>query len=390
MKNKFWLIFATLICVFALAACDTGDGNDTTASTQTTATITEATTTAPGTVETESASVTETSTEAETSDSAPTDEPKELEFKSNGDGSCYVNGIGNYKDSNVIIPAVSPDGDSVTAIGSYAFYNCSNIESVVIPNGVVSIGDSAFYGCSNLAIVNIPDGVKEIGSYAFYNSNIKSAFLPEGVESIGEGAYYRCSNLTEVSVPQTISSIGSKAFSFCTNLDYNGYDNAHYIGNEVNPYLVLIEAKSKSIKSCEINGDTKIIGKNAFSDCAMLTDVTIPDGVQIIDWYAFKGCAKLSEITLPSSIVEIGSHAFYDCLAIESLTIPDSISYIGILAFGGCTGLDEVTFESTDDWSAADYLDTENTTKIKGLDTPSVAAAYLTDTYKNNTWTRGE
>ena len=68
-----------------------------------------------------------------------------------------------------------PDG--VTSIGSSAFEDCSGLTSVTIPDSVTSISDSAFYGCSSLTSITIPDGVTSIGSYAFYDCNsLKTVF----------------------------------------------------------------------------------------------------------------------------------------------------------------------------------------------------------------------
>ena len=60
-----------------------------------------------------------------------------LEFTSNRDGTCYVTGIGTCTDTDVVIPSISPDGDSVTSIGNGAFYDCSSLTSVTFgnPNG---------------------------------------------------------------------------------------------------------------------------------------------------------------------------------------------------------------------------------------------------------------
>ena len=58
-------------------------------------------------------------------------------------------------------------GLPVVAIGERAFYECENLTSVTIQNGVTSIGRYAFYGCSKLASVEIPDGVLSIGDSAF-------------------------------------------------------------------------------------------------------------------------------------------------------------------------------------------------------------------------------
>ena len=62
---------------------------------------------------------------------------------------------------------------------------------VVIPNSVTTIGSSAFYGCSSLTIVEIPDSVTSIGASAFYDCNgLNQLIVPESVDTIGENAFY--------------------------------------------------------------------------------------------------------------------------------------------------------------------------------------------------------
>ena len=115
---------------------------------------------------------TETETEAETE---PETEPepvdvssKGLEFTSNGNGTCYVSGMGSCRDSFVVIPLVSPEGDRVVGIGEYAFRNCAYLRSIEINSNIRYIGEYAFYG-SGLVNVNIPAEVEGIGDYAFCN-----------------------------------------------------------------------------------------------------------------------------------------------------------------------------------------------------------------------------
>ena len=76
-----------------------------------------------------------------------------LDFTSNGDGTCYVSGIGSCTDTDIVIPSVSPDGDSVTSIGDSAFCGCFGLTSITIPDSVTSIGDAAFHYCSGLTDV---------------------------------------------------------------------------------------------------------------------------------------------------------------------------------------------------------------------------------------------
>ena len=87
--------------------------------------------------------------------------------------------------------------------------------------------------------------------------------------------------------------MGSGAFEGCDNLQYNEYGNALYLGNEKNPYVVLIRAKDTSMISVNIHDATKVIYEGAFSYCSGLTSITIPDSVTSIGEEAFSGCSEL-------------------------------------------------------------------------------------------------
>ena len=93
---------------------------------------------------------------------------------------------------NTIIP------NSVTAIGGYAFYNCSELTSVTIPNSVTSIDDGAFECCNGLTSITIPNSVTSIGNNAFGCSGLTSVTIPNSVTSIGNGAFAICSGLSSL------------------------------------------------------------------------------------------------------------------------------------------------------------------------------------------------
>ena len=147
---------------------------------------------------------------------------------------------------------------------------------MVIPDGVTSISDAAFAFCSNLTSVTIPESVTSIGDYAFSG----------------------CSGLTSVTIPNSVTSIGNNAFDI-DNLQYNEYDNAYYLGNDENPYVCLVKAKSTDLTSCEINSKCKIIYQEAFSGCTKLTSMVIPNSVTYIGQGAFFNCSSLESISLP-------------------------------------------------------------------------------------------
>ena len=189
-------------------------------------------------------------------------------------------------------------GDSVKSIGDYAFRKCTSLTSVTIGDSVTSIGYRAFFDCTSLTNVTIGDSVTSIGANAFEDCNsLTSVTIPDSVTSIGDYAFWYCISLTSVTIPDSVTSIGYGAFSDCNNLVGNEYDNAYYLGNDQNPYLLLLRAKSRMITSCTIHKDTRFIYYSAFSSCYSLTSVTIGDSVTSIGNYAFEDCISLTSVT---------------------------------------------------------------------------------------------
>ncbi len=171
-------------------------------------------------------------------------------------------------------------GNSVTSIGYEDFYRCESLERIVIPDSVTSIGYEAFRGCRNLTSVKIGNNVKSIDYSAFENcSNLTSVVIPDSVTSIGMGAFWGCDKLTSVTIGSGVTSMDSSVFAYCNNLQYNEYGDCYYLGNEANPYVVLISVKSPFITSCVINENCRIVYEDSFHGCSKLTSVTLPDSV---------------------------------------------------------------------------------------------------------------
>ncbi|MDY5076488.1 MAG: leucine-rich repeat domain-containing protein, partial [Paludibacteraceae bacterium] len=109
--------------------------------------------------------------------------------------------------------------NSVTSIGSHAFFYCSTLTSITIPNSVTSIGSSAFEDCSALTTITIPNSVTSIGDYVFWGcSALTSITIPNSVTSIGTWAFRNCSSLTSITIPNSVTSIGYEAFHSCSSL----------------------------------------------------------------------------------------------------------------------------------------------------------------------------
>ena len=247
---------------------------------------------------------------------------------------------------DVVIPATVTYGGksySVTSIGENAFWYCSGLTSVTIPNSVTSIGSYAFSGCSGLTSVTISNSVTSIGSYAFRDcSGLTSVTIPNSVTSIGYRAFEHCSSLTSVTIPNSVTSIGGWAFDGTAWLA-NQPDGVIYINQMLYTYKGEMPANTSIVVR---DGTTQICG-GAFGDCSGLTSVTIPNSVTSIGMYAFSDCSGLTSVTIPNSVTSIGDGAFENCSGLTSLTIPNSIMSIGEDAFQWCYGLTSLTIPNS-------------------------------------------
>ena len=194
--------------------------------------------------------------------------------------------------------------EAPTSIGDSAFWGCTSLKSVTIPDSITSIGYAAFRECTSLKSVTIPDSVTSIGNTAFVScTSLISITIPNSVTEIGDAAFRECTSLISITIPNSVTSIGDRAFRECT-----------------------------SLTSITIPNSVTSIGEYTFYGCTSLTSITIPDSVTSIGWDAFESCTSLTSITIPDSVNEIGDYAFY-CSGLESIIIPDSVTTIGCNAF---------------------------------------------------------
>ena len=232
-------------------------------------------------------------------------------------------------------------GANVVRIGDYAFYNCSSLASITIPDGVTSISLQAFRSCYSLVSVTIPDGVTSIENNTFEVCySLMNIAIPAGITSIGSYAFRACTSLTSITIPNGVTNIRNSTFNLC-----------HALTNITIPDGV-ISIENDAFNNCQsltniaIPDKVTSIGTKAFLSCYSLTNITIPDGVTSIGISTFDTCTSLTSIIIPSSVTSIGTNAFYNCYSLTSIIIPSGVTSIGTNTFQNCQSLASVIIPS--------------------------------------------
>ena len=264
---------------------------------------------------------------------------------------------------------------SVTSIGDFAFYTCTGLTSITIPNSVTSIGRSAFYGCSSLTYLSIPNSVvyKQADGLQFYNIyecyNLKTLIVPASFFGVIEDDY-------QITIEKLLPYMPEKLDTLVLNdeeLPRFGWD---FIGRN-----------RKTLKTIDMAATTNTsIAEEAFKNFYNLENLALPSQLEYIPYMSIAECMKLQAITIPATVTEIadrafedcrslksiifegeetpqgaphraaaegsalwriGSWAFYNCHQLEHLTIPEGVTEVGDAAFYGCAYLEDMTLPST-------------------------------------------
>lgn len=196
---------------------------------------------------------------------------------------------------------------------SGAFYNCSNLKRVTLPEGLTAIGANCFRECSKLESIDLPSTVHTLGKLAFYNCKVlTSAVIPEGVETIPQSLFANCSALNDVTLPSTLKSIESSAF------------------------------EKTGLKEITIPESVTTLEDGLFNTCKSLERVQLPDALTEIPKKLCYQCSALTTINMPSKVKDIGEEAFYQCSKLQDVTLPETLETIGARSFGGCNAFTRI------------------------------------------------
>ena len=272
--------------------------------------------------------------------------------------------------------------NSVTEIGDNAFYDCSRLTSVTIPNSVTEIGDNAFYDCLDLTSVTIGSGVMSIGKYAFsygtYRNHIyvkKVIWLPntppKGSSEIdGMRNYVANDSYSDLSYVTIYPFLGSMfeeggikyvpvspSDRTCDAIDcvYDSSAENIVITKTVNHQGISMSLQNVNeylcyendfIKTVTIKDFKSDIGDDAFSHCENIVSVDIQGLTGNIGHNAFYNCRNLKGIDIPNTVTSIGSRCFYNCVSLTYANIGSGIDVLPGECFTYC-GLLEINIPRT-------------------------------------------
>ena len=293
-----------------------------------------------------------------------------------------------YAGTSVTLP------EGLTAVGDYAFQECSALTEVVFPETVRSFGKNVFYdntaikyvtfpetvdsfgaqmfrGCTSLVSVVIPEGVTALGGYTFHsNESLVSVTLPSTLTELGNYEFYYCSSLVSITLPASLETFGDYLFEGCSSLEEVTFlsltddslsfrsSNAPFnegltslkkitLGDGVTyiPNYMFYGAEGAEIvfsENCKIKG----IGDYAFRDTA-ISSIDISECTEI-GKYAFVNCTFTSFV-VPYGITSLGTYVFQNCTALETVWLPDTLTALSSRLFDGCTSLQTIYTYSLDE-----------------------------------------
>lgn len=295
--------------------------------------------------------------------------------------------------TDVLIVPDTIEGLPVTAIDTIAFYGCSSLTGIDLPDSITDIGYAAFFYCSALTNITLPPNLSSLSASTFQGcSSLTGITLPAAITTIGETAFSGCSSLTNATFEGDAPSMGTGVFEntaadftihyysgaagFSTP-SWNGYSSAEQLSPQLsyqidNGHVIITDCDTNvtgtigipsTIENLPVTqiGDSAFyecssltgiilpdsitqIGDSAFYHCSALADLSLPNGIIRIGYETFQSCSSLTNISLPNSLQTIEMYGFIDCRSLKNITLPNTLTNIGYAAFDTCRSLTEITF----------------------------------------------
>ena len=298
----------------------------------------------------------------------------------NGKTTYVVSEIADWAFAGAGLESVSlPDG---ICIGNGAFYECSSLSSIDL-SSASAIGIKSFARCSSLTSLMVS---ADIGSYAFFGcSSLETLVVEEGVESIGDSAFSGCASFKSVTLPGSLSYIGTNAFNRCTFYGSDGLalpktaeglgggvyvgegsilsipmeigttalvDGLRYTVTSCDPYEASLIGYEGEVVSLSVPDSIHLFGKEvavvsigpkAFYSCATVVSADL-GSVASVGYKAFANCSALKTLVVPDTVKDFGEYSFYGCKRLTSLEIPGDDVVLEASAFSACVRMKTISF----------------------------------------------
>lgn len=178
----------------------------------------------------------------------------------------------------------------ITEIPGHLFYECSNVTSITLLNGITEINENAFGSCSSLSSISLPNSLLKIYSSVFAG----------------------CSSLTHIDIPDSVKEIGSSIFTSCSNLQ------TIKLSNNLTSIPYQCFSKCSSLSSITVPASVETIGYQAFNETSSLNELVLNDGLKVISQQILTGSA-LKTLVVPETVEKLHYRCFHNAVLLESI-----------------------------------------------------------------------
>lgn len=234
-------------------------------------------------------------------------------------------------------------GNNVRKLGVEAFFQCSQLSSVIFPAIMTSWGHHSFYGCQSLIAVTVPEGVTRLEGEVFMD----------------------CPKLEQITFPTTLKTIGSNTFMNCTSLNNLVFPDG-FISIDDNSWVQGAFMNCSALTNIEWGKGIQRIGVRAFANTGIKTLDNLPLSVIYLGDGAFAGCKSLTKVVIPSSITELGG-VFGSCTNLTDISLPSSLTQL-VSTFAGCTNLKSIDLKNVKKLLGGTFL---GCTSLESIEIPS-------------------